>query len=83
MNDDFSSADDLIKILRHRPCHVNLIRLNEVKEKNLKGISDKRAYAFCEYLTKNGLSATVRRLNGADIDGACGQLRRDYIKSDD
>ena len=83
VNDDFSSADDLIKILRHRPCHVNLIRLNEVKEKNLKGISDKRAYAFCEYLTKNGLSATVRRLNGADIDGACGQLRRDYIKSDD
>ena len=83
VNDDFSSADDLIKILRHRPCHVNLIRLNEVKEKNLKGISDKRAYAFCDYLTKNGLSATVRRLNGADIDGACGQLRRDYIKSDD
>ena len=83
VNDDFSSADDLIKILRHRLCHVNLIRLNEVKEKNLKGISDKRAYAFCDYLTKNGLSATVRRLNGADIDGACGQLRRDYIKSDD
>ena len=82
VNDDFSSADDLIKILRHRPCHVNLIRLNEVKEKNLSGISDKRAYAFCDYLTKNGLSATVRRLNGADIDGACGQLRRDFIKNE-
>ena len=73
-------ANELIKILKGKPCHVNLIRLNEVKENNLSGISDKEAYVFLGLLEKGGLSATLRRRMGADIDGACGQLRQRYIE---
>ena len=78
-NDGKDCADELIKILKGKPCHVNVIRLNEVKENGLKATTEKDAYSFVGYLTKGGLSATVRRLNGADIDGACGQLRRSFI----
>lgn len=73
-------ADELIKLLKGRPCHINLIRLNEVKERNLKGDTDKKAYAFLGLLTRGGLSATLRRKMGEDIDGACGQLRQRYIE---
>lgn len=73
-------AERLIKILKGKPCHVNLIRLNEVKENELTGISDKEAFAFMDYLVKGGLSVTVRRRMGADIDGACGQLRRRFLE---
>lgn len=72
-------ADALIKLLKGKPCHVNLIRLNEVKEKELFTVSDKSAYRFLGLLEKGGLSATLRRRMGADIDGACGQLRQRYI----
>ena len=78
-NDTKECANELIKILKGKPCHVNVIRLNEVKESGLKSTTEKEAYAFVGLLEKGGLSATVRRLNGADIDGACGQLRRNYI----
>ena len=80
-NDDTETANELIRILKGRPCHVNIIRLNEVKENGLKSTTDKKAYAFADYLTKGGLSATVRRLNGADIEGACGQLRRSFVEN--
>lgn len=78
-NDTSRHADGLIKLLKGKPCHVNLIRLNEVKEKNLQSVSDKEAYRFLGLLEKGGLSATLRRRMGADIDGACGQLRQRYI----
>ena len=81
-NDSIESANELIRLLKHRPCHVNIIRLNEVKENNLKATTEKEAYKFCGLLEKGGLSATVRRLNGADIEGACGQLRRSYEKGE-
>jgi 23S rRNA (adenine2503-C2)-methyltransferase len=80
-NDTRECADELIRLLKGRPCHVNLIRLNEVKEKNLKATSDKDAYRFLGLLERGGLSATVRRQIGVDIDGACGQLRRNYLES--
>ncbi len=80
-NSDKEHAEGLIKLLRGRPCHVNLIRLNEVKERTLKPITDRQAYAFADMLTKGGLSATVRRSVGSDIGGACGQLRANYIKN--
>ena len=67
--------------MKGKPCHVNIIRLNEVEENGLKATTEKDAYAFCGYLEKAGVSATVRRLNGADIDGACGQLRRSYLSN--
>ncbi len=81
-NDGKNCADELIRLLKGRPCHVNLIRLNEVKEKKLSATSDKDAYKFAETLQKGGLSATVRRQMGVDIDGACGQLRRKYISGE-
>ncbi|MDE6586565.1 MAG: 23S rRNA (adenine(2503)-C(2))-methyltransferase RlmN [Clostridia bacterium] len=80
-NSDKEHAEGLIKLLKGKPCHVNLIRLNEVKERTLKSITDNQAYAFAEMLVKGGLSATVRRSMGSDIGGACGQLRANYLQN--
>ena len=79
-NDSTRHADQLISLLKGRPCHVNLIRLNEVKENQLKSATDKEAYRFLGLLEKGGLSATLRRRMGEDIDGACGQLRQRYLE---
>jgi len=79
-NCDTKHAEELVKLLKGRPCHVNLIRLNEVKERNLSTITEKQAYAFLGELERGGLSATLRRQIGADIGGACGQLRAGYLK---
>lgn len=78
-NDEERHLLKLIELLKGRPCHVNVIRLNEVKERTLSAATDKAAYKFAAALEKNGVSATVRRKMGADIDGACGQLRRRYL----
>lgn len=75
VNDSFECADELSKLLKNLSCHVNLIPLNEVKERQLLGTPRKKAYAFMERLNSNGTSATVRRAMGEDIEGACGQLR--------
>jgi len=78
-NDGDKDIEGLTKLLRGRPCHINLIRLNEVKEKNMTGTDKKEAYRFLGELEKNGLSASLRRQIGTDIEGACGQLRASYI----
>ena len=78
-NCDEAHADALIKLLKGKPCHINLIRLNEVKERDLKALGDKDAYRFLGRLEKGGLSATLRRQIGVDIGGACGQLRNSYL----
>ena len=82
-NDGERHSKELIRLLKGRPCHVNIIRLNEVKEKDLIAAEDKKAYKFCETLTAAGISATVRRRLGDDIEGACGQLRRKYLNEGD
>ena len=79
-NCDEEHARALIGLLKGKPCHVNLIRLNEVKERELKSTSDKDAYRFLGYLEKGGISATLRRQIGVDIGGACGQLRASYLE---
>lgn len=79
-NCDKAHAEQLIKLLKGRPCHVNLIRLNEVKERSLQTITEKQAYTFLGLLEKGGLSATLRRQIGVDIGGACGQLRASYLR---
>lgn len=79
-NDTERHANMLIKLLKGKPCHVNLIRLNEVKENDLKCGTEKEAYRFMGELIKGGLSATLRRKMGEDINGACGQLRQSYLK---
>lgn len=79
VNDTDVCAKELQVLFKGKPCHINLIRLNSVKEKNLIGTSDKCANEFMKKLQSLGLSATIRRRMGNDIDGACGQLRRSYI----
>ena len=79
-NCDEEHAQALCKLLKGKPCHVNLIRLNEVKERDLKALGDKAAYRFLGMLEKGGLSATLRRQIGVDIGGACGQLRASYLQ---
>ena len=79
-NCDEAHADALIKLLKGKPCHVNLIRLNEVKERTLKATGDKEAYRFLGRIEKGGISATLRRQIGVDIGGACGQLRAQYME---
>lgn len=81
-NSDERHAKELIFLLKGRPCHVNLIRLNDVKERNLAAATERGAQQFLKTLTDGGISATLRRRMGADIGGACGQLRAGYLKEE-
>lgn len=78
-NDGAEQALELAHLLRGIICHVNLIPMNEVAETGLTGVSRREAEEFCERLKSLGLSATVRREMGDDIQGACGQLRRKVL----
>ena len=80
VNDSVEDVDRLAKLLRGLTCHVNIIPLNSVKERNLIGTSRLEAYKFAENLNAKKVSATVRRTMGEDIEGACGQLRNKIIK---
>ncbi|MGN0806730.1 MAG: 23S rRNA (adenine(2503)-C(2))-methyltransferase RlmN [Candidatus Coproplasma sp.] len=82
-NCDSRHAEELINLLKGRPCHVNLIRLNEVKERTLMAAEEKQAYTFLSLLQKGGLSATLRRRTGADVGGACGQLRASHLSGEE
>ena len=75
VNDTDESAEELIKLIGHRNCHVNLIPINEIRERDFK--KSRFVERFQQRLTSAGLNATVRRTLGADINAACGQLRRD------
>ena len=81
-NSTVASAKKLAKLLRGFPCHVNLIRLNYVKEKGVKPASERRVKEFEKTLQEQNISVTVRRSMGADIDGACGQLRRKFLSEE-
>ena len=74
VNDHDWQADLLAKKIRGMPGHVNLIPLNDVIESEFK--PSKRIAAFQKRLESHGLTATVRRSLGGDIDASCGQLRR-------
>jgi len=77
VNDSYEDAQGLIKLLGKMNCHVNLIPVNEIKERDFR--SDRKALErFEDILVKGGINATVRRTLGADINAACGQLRREY-----
>ena len=79
VNCDVKHAEELARRLRGMRCHVNLIPLNDVKERNLEAPSKQDVAAFLKRLELKNISATIRREMGADIDGACGQLRRKYL----
>ncbi len=76
VNCDVKCAEELARRLRGLQCHVNLIPLNAVKERNLEAPTKQDVQAFLKRLELKNISATMRREMGADIDGACGQLRR-------
>ena len=73
-------AAELAGKLRGMQCHVNLIPLNEVKERGLKGVNEREIDVFKKELEKRNISVTRRREMGDDIEGACGQLRRRYLQ---
>ena len=75
VNDSMENARELSHILENLTCHVNLIKLNDVKERGLLGTNENKMNLFLRELLINGTSATIRRSLGDDIDGACGQLR--------
>ena len=74
-------ARDLAELLRGMQCHVNLIPLNTVEEREMKSVTEKNVQKFLKILQDKNISATRRREMGDDIDGACGQLRRKTINS--
>ncbi|MHC1786717.1 MAG: 23S rRNA (adenine(2503)-C(2))-methyltransferase RlmN [Christensenellales bacterium] len=74
-------ARELAARLRGMQCHVNLIPLNTVPERQLRGVSARGAASFLHALEALHLSCTLRREMGDDIAGACGQLRRQYLKA--
>ncbi|WP_409336666.1 23S rRNA (adenine(2503)-C(2))-methyltransferase RlmN [Eubacterium sp. F2] len=82
-NDTDEMIGKLIHLLRGMLCHVNLIPLNEVSETGLLTSGRKRAEEIQKRLEDSGIPATVRRQLGADIDGACGQLRLKAQKQSD
>ena len=76
-NDSRADAVRLAELLDGFICHVNIIPVNRIKERNFTS-DRKSAQRFRGYLEELGVNATVRRTLGADIDAACGQLRREY-----
>lgn len=80
VNDSDDCAKELAKKLRDMLCHVNLIPVNDVKERDYIKSSNDRVKQFATLLQENGVETTIRRKLGSDIDAACGQLRRSHLK---
>ena len=80
VNDSDAQADLLAGLLKGQPGHVNLIPLNNVEESPLK--PSRRVRQFQQRLESHGVTATVRRKLGGDIDASCGQLRRKQMKEE-
>ena len=80
VNDSVDNAKELIRRLKGLPAHFNLIPLNHVEESPLKPSSRSAVQKFQKTLEDAGITATVRRTLGSDIDASCGQLRRKYTK---
>ncbi|MBR6940744.1 MAG: 23S rRNA (adenine(2503)-C(2))-methyltransferase RlmN [Clostridia bacterium] len=76
VNDSDECADELARRLKGMLCHVNLIPVNKVEESPFTPSSPERVKKFAAILEKSGITVTVRRKLGSDIDASCGQLRR-------
>ena len=79
VNDTKQDAEELTKLIGKFPCHVNLIPVNPIKERDFVQPNKQECQAFRNKLEKNGINVTIRREMGRDIDGACGQLRKSYL----
>lgn len=75
VNDQKEHAEKLSEIIKDLNCHVNLIPINYVPERNYVRTSKSDIFAFEKVLKKNRVNVTIRRTQGDDIDAACGQLR--------
>lgn len=78
INDKKEDAMALVTLLKKKNCHVNLIPMNPVKERDYKKSLDLEVQNFKNILEKNRFHVTIRREMGSDIDAACGQLRNQY-----
>lgn len=83
VNDSVQTAELLAKKLYGMSAHVNLIPLNNVEESPLKPSTKASVAAFQKTLENHGITATVRRTLGSDIDASCGQLRRKHEKKNE
>ena len=78
VNDREEDAKEIIKLLKGSLCHVNLIPVNDVKERNYIKSSKEQIKNFANILINAGIETTIRRELGSDINAACGQLRKSY-----
>lgn len=76
VNDTDEDAENLCRLIGGLNCHVNLIPVNPIKERDYVESERKDVLRFQKKLEKRHINATIRREMGRDIDGACGQLRR-------
>lgn len=80
VNDSPECAKQLIKLVHGMNCHINLIPVNPIKERDYEQSEKNSIHNFKEILEKAGVNVTIRREMGRDIDGACGQLRQNHIE---
>ncbi|MGN0165141.1 MAG: 23S rRNA (adenine(2503)-C(2))-methyltransferase RlmN [Lachnospiraceae bacterium] len=78
VNDSEADATGLAALLKNCNAHVNLIPVNPIKERDFRRSEITNVLQFQQMLEKKGINVTIRREMGADIDAACGQLRRSY-----
>ena len=82
-NDNLKDAQKLVDLLDGMLCHVNLIPINKIENGNYSKSSMENIIKFRDYLNDHGITATIRRELGADINAACGQLRRQNLKNEE
>ncbi len=82
INDGREDAEELAALLKPLNCHVNLIPINPVRERDFVQPDDHTVTNFKNKLEKSGINVTIRREMGRDIDGACGQLRKSYMDTE-
>lgn len=80
VNNKPTHARQLAELVKDIPCHINLIKLNEVEGRNLKSPTLESCEEFLNMLNRLQVSATLRRTMGDDVEGACGQLRNRELK---
>ncbi len=78
VNDSPKQAEDLLKLVKGMLCHINLIPVNNVNTNNFERSSQERIQKFRDILEQGGITTTIRRQLGSDIDASCGQLRRKH-----
>ena len=78
-NDNIEDAKELVKLLQGMLCHVNLIPINKIENGAYTKSTNENIMKFRDYLNEHGITATIRRELGSDIEAACGQLRRQNL----